>query len=61
MGALLSATIPLRPASFNPDEEHMGSTHNGIAGSAHLTGPALPQDMDVNRDGGSRVGISGRS
>jgi hypothetical protein len=39
----------------------MGSTNNGIAGSARMTGPALPQDMYIHRDGGSRVGIDGRS
>lgn len=48
-------------AIFNLIKEHMGSTRYGIAGSARLTGPALPQHMNAERAGGSRVGICGRS
>jgi hypothetical protein len=48
-------------AIFNLIKEHMGSSRYGIAGSARLTGPALPQHMKAERAGGSRVEICGRS
>jgi hypothetical protein len=46
---------------LNPDEEHMGSTRSGNAGLVDLTGPALPQNISVERDGGSRVRVGGLS
>jgi hypothetical protein len=36
----------------------MGSTPYG---NAILTGPALPQHFEIDRDGGSRVRIGGRA
>jgi hypothetical protein len=39
----------VRDRSFNPNEEHMGRTPNGIANPVTATGAALPQD--INRAG----------
>lgn len=49
------------PASFNPNDEHMGSTIFGNAIPETSTGFAMPQDKKIGRDGSSRVGIGGRA
>jgi len=46
---------------LDPNEEHMGSTPNGNANPMTLIGPALPQDIKIGRDGGSRVRVGGRT
>lgn len=43
-----------RGKSFNPNEEHMGSTTFGNAAPA-MTGPAMPQNIRINRAGFRRV------
>jgi hypothetical protein len=40
--------------AFNPDEEPMGSTTFGNVTPA-MIGPALPQDIKINRAGFRRV------
>jgi len=39
----------------------MGSTTYGNAGLIDSIGSALPKDIKMNRDGGSRVGVGGGS
>jgi hypothetical protein len=46
---------------INPNEEHMGSTISGNVTPAIMTGPALPQDIKVNRAGFRRVRGDGRA
>jgi hypothetical protein len=46
---------------FNPNEEHMGSTTFGTVTPAVMTGPAMPQDIKINRAGSSRVRSDGRA
>jgi hypothetical protein len=41
----------VRDKPFNPNEEHMGSTTFGNVTPAILIGPALPQDIKINRAG----------
>jgi hypothetical protein len=38
-----------------PDEKHMGSTTFGNVTPAIMTGPALPQNIKINRAGFRRV------
>jgi hypothetical protein len=38
-----------------PDEEHMGTTTFGNVTPAIMTGPALPQNIKINRAGVRRV------
>jgi hypothetical protein len=38
----------------------MGSITDGSAGPIVLIGSVLPNDIKMNRDGGSRVGVRGR-
>jgi hypothetical protein len=45
----------------NPNEEHMGSTPNGDAGPMTSLGPALPQDIEIDRVGDGRVRIGDRT
>jgi hypothetical protein len=40
----------VRDKPFNPNEEHMGNVTPAI-----MTGPALPQDIKINRAGFRRV------
>jgi hypothetical protein len=47
----------VRDRHFNPDEEHMGSTPDGNACPATLTGTALPQDIKIDRAGDGRVRV----
>jgi hypothetical protein len=42
---------------FNPNEEHMGSTTFGNVTPAIMTGPAMPQDIKINRAGLGRVRV----
>jgi hypothetical protein len=39
----------------------MGSTPYGIARPVTTIGPALPQDIEINRDGSCRVRGDGRA
>jgi hypothetical protein len=41
--------------SLNPNEEHMGSTTFGNVNPATMIGPAMPQDIRINRAGLRRV------
>lgn len=50
---LLSGTLRSRQI-FQSNEEHMGSTTFGNVNPA-MTGPALPQDIKINRAGCRRV------
>src|ERR1700736_2382294 len=45
----------VRDEPFNPNEEHMGSTTFGNVTPAILTGPAMPQNIRINRAGSGRV------
>jgi hypothetical protein len=45
----------VRDKPFNPNEEHMGSTTFSNVTPAIMTGPALPQDIKINRAGFRRV------
>jgi hypothetical protein len=47
--------------AFNPNEEHMGSTPYGNANPMTLIGLALPQDVEIGRDGSGRVRVGGRT
>jgi hypothetical protein len=49
----------VRDNSFNPDEEHMGSTTFGNVTPATMTGRALPQNIEINRAGPGRVRSDG--
>jgi hypothetical protein len=51
----------VRDTPFNPNEEHMGSTTFGNVTPAILTGPAMPQDIKINRAGSGSVGSDGRA
>jgi hypothetical protein len=51
----------VRDKPFNPDEEHMGSSTFGNVTPVILTGPALPQDIKINRAGLRRVRSDGRA
>jgi hypothetical protein len=51
---LLSRTY-VRDKPFNPDEEHMGSTTFGNVTPAIMIGPAMPQNIKINRAGMGRV------
>jgi hypothetical protein len=46
--------------TLNPNEENMGSTTFGNVNPA-MTGPALPQDIKINRAGCRRVRGDGRA
>jgi len=46
--------------ALHPDEEHMGSTPYGNANPMTLIGFALPQDIEIDRDGYGRVRGDGR-
>jgi len=48
---------PVPDRHFNPDEDHMGSTPDGNASPATLTGTALPQDTKIDRAGFRRVRV----
>ena len=50
---LLSRTY-VRDKRFNPNEEHMGSTTFGNVTPSTI-GPALPQNIRINRAGLGRV------
>ena len=52
---------PVRDKHSNPDEEPMGSTPYGNANPMTLVGLALPQDIEIGRDGSCRVGVGGRT
>jgi hypothetical protein len=52
---------PVWDKHFNPDEEHMGSTPYGNANPITLIGLALPQDIEIGRDGSCRVRVGGRT
>jgi hypothetical protein len=45
----------VRDKPFNPDEEHMGSTTLGNVTPAIMIGPAMPQNIEINRAGMGRV------
>jgi hypothetical protein len=47
----------VRDRPFNPNEEHMGSTPNGIANPVTAIGAALPQDIEISRAGLDRVRV----
>jgi hypothetical protein len=47
----------VRGKPFNPNEEHMGSTSFGNAIPVMMTGPALPQNIRINRAGFRRVRV----
>jgi hypothetical protein len=51
----------VRDKSFNPNEEHMGSTTFGNVTPAIMTGPAMPQNIKINRAGPGRVRGDGRA
>jgi hypothetical protein len=57
---LLSRTF-VRGKPFNPDEEHMGSTTFGNVTPAIMIGPAMPQNIKINRAGPGRVRDGGRA
>jgi hypothetical protein len=57
MRQLLFASASVRDRHFNPDEKHMGSTPDGNACPATLTGTALPQDIKIDRAGNCRVRV----
>jgi hypothetical protein len=42
-----------------PDERAMGSTPYGNATPAKSIGAALPPQIEIDRDGGSRAGVGG--
>jgi hypothetical protein len=44
-------------AAINPIEETMGSTRYGSASPMNAIGAALPQAIEIDRAGGSRVGL----
>jgi hypothetical protein len=44
-------------SSSTPNEEHMGRTTFGNVTPAIMTGPALPQDIGINRAGFRRVRV----
>ena len=48
------------PGHINPYEETMGSTPNGNANPMTLIGPALPQNIEIDRAGHGRVRVGGR-
>jgi hypothetical protein len=52
---------PVRDKHLNPNEEHMGSTPYGNANPMTLIGLALPQDIEMDHDGGRRVRGDGRA
>ena len=45
------------PAAINPIEETMGSIRYGSASPMNAIGAALPQPIEIDRAGGSRVGL----
>jgi hypothetical protein len=47
----------VRDKPFNPDEEHMGSSTFGNVIPAIMIGPALPQNIKINRAGSGRVRV----
>jgi hypothetical protein len=51
---------PVRDRSFNPNEEHMGSSTFGNVTPA-MIGSALPQNIKINRAGSGRVRGDGRA
>jgi hypothetical protein len=51
----------VRGKHFNPDEEHMGSTPDGDADPMTLFGPALPQDIAIDRTSDGRVRMGDRT
>ena len=53
--------IPFGTGIPTPDEKHMGSTPYGDANPMTLIGLALPQDIEIGRDGSGRVRVGGRS
>ena len=57
---LLSRTF-VRGNPFTPDEEHMGSTTFGNVTPAIMIGPAMPQNIKINRAGLGRVRDGGRA
>jgi hypothetical protein len=50
-----------RPGHTNPYEEIMGSTPYGNANPMTLIGPALPQNIEIDRAGYGRVRVGGRT
>jgi hypothetical protein len=48
-------------SSLKTHAKHMGSTPDGIASPMTQVGCALPQDTEIDRDGGGRVRGDGRS
>jgi len=42
------------------NESAMGSTPYGSAAPLHAIGPVLPPQIEIDRDGGSRVGVGGQ-
>jgi hypothetical protein len=44
-----------------PDEEHMGSSTFGSVTPAIMIGPAMPQNIKINRAGSCRVRGDGRA
>jgi hypothetical protein len=47
----------VRGNPFNPNEETMGSTTFGNVTPASMTGPALPQNIRIDRAGSRRVRV----
>jgi hypothetical protein len=43
--------------TLNPNDEHMGSITSGNANPTITIGPALPPDIEINRDGFGRVRV----
>jgi len=54
---IVVAVISVRDRFINPNEEPMGSTTSGIASPLATIGPALPQDIEINRAGLGRVRV----
>ena len=55
---IVVANLAFETRSFNPNEEPMGSTPNGITSPLATIGPALPPDVEINRAGLGRVRVT---
>jgi hypothetical protein len=53
----LSEAHRVQDKTLNPNDEHMGSITFGSGGSTIATGPALPPDIEIDRDGLGRVRV----
>jgi hypothetical protein len=50
-----------RNLKSNLKERVMGSTPFGDAAAMNAIAPALPQHIEIDRDGSGRVGVTGRT